>query len=636
MIPELGHLALIIALQLALLQGVLGLVGASRDNRLWMAMARGAAQGQWLFVLLGFLALAWSFLTNDFSVMNVADHSSRHLPPEYRIAATWGSHEGSFLLWTLLQASWTLAIVVAGRQLPAELHARVVGVLGLLSFCFLAFVLFTSNPFLRLHPPPANGNDLNPLLQDPGMAIHPPLLYMGYVGFSVAFAFAIAALISGKFHEGWAHWIRRWTLIAWAFLTLGIAVGSFWAYYELGWGGWWFWDPSENASLMPWLAGTALVHSLVLTGRSGMLQVWTVFLALSTFSLALIGTFLVRSGVLSSVHAFAQDPLRGLFILVFIGLVVGGSLLLFAKRAGLVKVASHFKVISREAALLTGNVFLLIAMLTVMLGTLYPLLLDALNLGKISVGPPYFNAVFVPLMVPALLLMGIAPWMRWGQEHLTVLFQHVRWQALLALAVGGVLPFVAGDWRWQAALGAALSGWISLSTVSGLVQRYRATASLPLSAYGMGCAHLGMAIGIAGMGLVSAYQSEKTIAMKPGESTTLGAYEFVFKGAQEVPAANYSAMRGTLLLNQSGTEVATLLPEKRMYRSTQTPFTEAAIRYGFFGDIYVALGEPLGDGGWSVQLYLKPFVGWLWGGALIMVVGAVLAAIGVRRKGVTT
>ncbi len=632
MIPELGHLALIIALQLAVLQGVLGLVGAARDNRLWMAMARGAAHGQLLFVLLGFLALVWSFLINDFSVMNVADHSSRHLPPAYRIAAAWGSHEGSFLLWTLLLASWTVAIVMAGRKLPTELHARVIGVLGLLSFCFLAFVLFTSNPFMRLHPPPANGSDLNPLLQDPGMVIHPPLLYMGYVGFSVAFAFAIAALISGKFDEAWAHWIRPWTLMAWAFLTLGIAVGSWWAYYELGWGGWWFWDPSENASLMPWLAGTALVHSLVVTSRSGVLRVWTVFLSLTTFALALLGTFLVRSGVLSSVHAFAQDPLRGLFILVFLGLVVGGSLLLFAKRAAAVKVASHFEMVSREAALLAGNVLLLIALLTVMLGTLYPLVLDALDLGKISVGPPYFNAVFVPLMVPVLLLLGVAPWMRWGHEHLTMLLQRVRWQALLALAIGGMLPFAAGVWRWQAGLGLTLGSWIILTTVSGLVQRYRTSVRLPLSAYGMGCAHLGLAIGIMGMGLVSAFQSEKTMAMQPGESTTLGAYEFVFKGAQELPAANYSAMQGTLVLNKSGAEVAILLPEKRIYRSSQMPLTEAAIRYGFFGDVYVALGEPLADGGWSVQLYLKPFVGWIWIGALFMALGGVLAAIGARHQ----
>jgi len=633
MIPELGHLALIIALQLALLQGVLGLAGAARDNPLWMVLARGAAHGQWLFVLLGFLALVWSFLIDDFSVMNVADHSSRHLPLQYRIAAAWGSHEGSFLLWTLLLASWTLAIVMKGRKLPSELHARVIGVLGLLSFCFLAFVLFTSNPFMRLHPPPANGSDLNPLLQDPGMVIHPPLLYMGYVGFSVAFAFAIAALISGKFDEAWAHWIRPWTLTAWTFLTLGIAIGSWWAYYELGWGGWWFWDPSENASLMPWLAGTALVHSLVVTGRSGVLRVWTVFLSLAVFALALLGTFLVRSGVLSSVHSFAQDPLRGLFILVFLGLVVGGSLFMFAKRAGAVKVVSHFAVVSREGALLAGNVLLLIALLTVLLGTLYPLVLDALELGKISVGSPYFNAVFVPLMVPVLLLLGVAPWMRWGQEHLAVLLQRLRWQALLALALGGLLPFAAGAWHWQAALGLTLAGWISLSTASGLIQRYRTTAGLPLSAYGMGCAHMGLAIGIAGMGLVSAYQSEKTLAMKPGDSTTLGAYEFVFKGAQEVPEANYSAMRGTLVLNKSGVEVATLLPEKRIYRNSQMPITEAAIRYGFFGDVYVALGEPLADGRWSVQLYLKPFVAWLWGGALFMALGGVLAAVGARRQG---
>jgi cytochrome c-type biogenesis protein CcmF len=371
----------------------------------------------------------------------------------------------------------------------------------------------------------------------------------------------------------------------------------------------------------------------VVTGRSGVLRVWTVFLSLAVFALALLGTFLVRSGVLSSVHSFAQDPLRGLFILVFLGLVVGGSLFMFAKRAGAVKAVNHFAVVSREGALLAGNVLLLIALLTVLLGTLYPLVLDALELGKISVGPPYFNAVFVPLMVPVLVLLGVAPWMSWGQDHLAVLFQRVRWQALLALALGGFLPFAAGAWHWQAALGLTLAGWISLSTVGGLIQRYRTMAGLPLSAYGMGCAHMGLAIGIMGMGLVSAYQSEKTLAMKLGDSTTLGAYEFVFKGAQEVPEANYSAMRGTLVLNKSGVEVAILFPEKRIYRNSQMPITEAAIRYGFFGDVYVALGEPLADGGWSVQLYLKPFVGWLWGGALVMALGGVLAAVGARRQG---
>ncbi len=633
MIPELGHVALIIALQLALLQGFLGLAGASRDNSSWMAMARGAASGQLLFVALGFLALVWSFLINDFSVMNVADHSSRYLPVEYRITAAWGSHEGSFLLWTLLMAGWTAAIVIRGRQLPADLYARVIGIMGLLSFCFLAFILFTSNPFMRLHPSPANGSDLNPLLQDPGMIIHPPLLYMGYVGFSVAFAFAIAALISGKLDEAWARWVRPWTLMAWVFLTLGIMIGSWWAYYELGWGGWWFWDPSENASLMPWLAGTALVHSLAVTGQRGAFRVWTVFLSLTAFALSLLGTFLVRSGVLSSVHAFAQDPLRGLFILIFLLILIGGSLILFAKRAGAVKVAGDFGAVSRETALLTGNVLLLAALATVLLGTLYPLLLDAFSLGKISVGPPYFNAVFVPMMAPVLLLLGIAPWMRWGQESLPELLRKVRWQALAAVLLGMALPFAFDAWKWQAALGLVLAAWMMLSTVSGLVVRRRATGGLPLSAYGMGCAHVGLAIGIIGMGLVSAYQSEKTVAMNPGDNTRLGHYEFAFRGAEEVPASNYSAMRGTIELKRDGQRVATLRPEKRIYRSSQMKMTEAAIRYGFVGDVYVALGEPLPNGAWSVQFYLKPFVGWLWGGALLMACGGLLSAVGARRRG---
>ena len=632
MIPELGHVALIVALQLALLQGILGLAGASRDNAAWRAMARGAAGGQWLFVLLGFLALVWSFLTNDFSVMNVADHSSRFLPVEYRITAAWGSHEGSFLLWTLLMSSWTVAVVILGRKLPADLHARVIGIMGLLSFFFLAYLLFTSNPFMRLHPPPANGSDLNPLLQDPGMIIHPPLLYMGYVGFSVAFAFAIAALISGKLDEAWARWVRPWTLMAWVFLTLGVMVGSWWAYYELGWGGWWFWDPAENASLMPWLAGTALLHSLVVTERRGALRVWTVFLALAAFALSLLGTFLVRSGVLSSVHAFALDPLRGLFILIFLCLLIGASLILFAKRAGAVKAAGNFGMISRETALLTGNVLLLAALATVLLGTLYPLILDALGLGKISVGPPYFNAVFVPMMVPALLLLGLAPWMRWGQENLPELFRRVRWLAVAAVLIGIVLPFAFESWRWQAALGLTLAAWMILSTLTGLFIRHRADGGLPLAAYGMGCAHVGLAIGIIGMGLVSAYQSEKTVAMQPGDSASLGRYEFVFRGAVEVPAANYSAMRGTIELKRQGQAVATLLPEKRIYRSSRMTMTEAAIRYGFVGDVYVAMGEPLPGGTWSMQLYLKPFVGWLWGGALLMALGGLLAALGVRKS----
>ncbi|MDP1652261.1 MAG: heme lyase CcmF/NrfE family subunit [Rhodocyclaceae bacterium] len=639
MIPELGHIALILALQLALLQGLLGLAGAARGNANWMSMARGAVAGQLLFVLLGFAALIWSFLVNDFSVMNVADHSSRYLPVEYRFTAAWGSHEGSFLLWTTLMAGWTLAVVFFSRHLPAELVARVIGVMGLLSFCFLAFILFTSNPFMRLHPPPANGSDLNPLLQDPGMIIHPPLLYMGYVGFSVAFAFAIAALISGKLDAAWAHWVRPWTLMAWSFLTLGVMVGSWWAYYELGWGGWWFWDPAENASLMPWLAGTALLHSLVVTERRGALRVWTVFLSLGAFSLSLLGTFLVRSGVLSSVHSFAQDPLRGLFILIFLAIVIGGSLVLFAKRASVVKIASDFaktagdfKPVSRETAILTGNVLLLAALATVLLGTLYPLILDAFDLGKISVGAPYFNAVFVPLMVPVLLLLGIAPHLRWQEANLAEVLRGLRWHALAALLVAIAVPFAFGEFKWQAALGLGLAAWMILTTLGSLIARRRAAGSLSLGVIGMGFAHAGLAIGIIGMGLVSAYQSESTVLMQKGDKATLGGYEFVFQGAAEVPASNYSAMRGTIGLSRDGKTMATLLPEKRIYLASKMTMTEAAIRYGFFGDVYVALGEPLPGGAWSVQLYIKPFVGWLWAGALFMAFGGLLAALGSRKQ----
>ena len=632
MIPELGHVALILAMQLALIQGVLGLVGAARGNARWMAMARGAVAGQSLFVLLGFAALVWAFSVNDFSVMNVADHSSRRLPVAFRLTAAWGSHEGSFLLWTTIMAGWTLAVVFFSRRLPADMVARVVGIMGLLSFCFLAFILFTSNPFMRLHPPPADGGDLNPLLQDPGMILPPPLLYMGYVGFSVAFAFANAALLSGRLDEVWARWVRPWTLVAWIFLTLGIMVGSWWAYYELGWGGWWFWDPTENASLMPWLAGTALLHSLMVTDKQGNFRVWAVFLAIGAFSLSLLGTFLVRSGVLSSVHAFAQDPARGTFILVILALVIGGSLLLFAWRARAVKGGGDFDLVSRETAILTGNVLLLAALGAVMLGTLYPLILDALGLGKISVGAPYFNLVFVPMMVPVLLLLGIAPHMGWKRAKLAELVVALRWHALFALLLAMVIPFALGQFKWQAALGAGLAGWIVATTIGSLVSRGRRGEALPLGALGMGLAHVGVAISIIGMSFVSAYESERGVVMARGDKTTLGGYEFIFHGASEVPASNYSAMRGALSVSLDGREIATLAPEKRIYVSSRMTMTEAAIRYGFTGDVYVALGEPMADGAWSVQLHIKPYVGWIWAGALFMALGGGLAAIGLRTR----
>lgn len=632
MIPELGHVALILAWLLAMGQAGFALAAARRQRASWHAAAQGAAVAQALFVWLGFAALVWAFVVHDFSVMNVAEHSARTLPRVYRITAAWGSHEGSMLLWACLMATWTLALLAFGRRLDEGLFARVLGVMGLVSGGLLAYLLLTSNPFLRLHPPPPDGADLNPLLQDTGMIWHPPLLYLGYAGFAVVFAFAIAALLMGRLDAAWARALRPWALCAWSFLTLAITVGAWWAYYELGWGGWWFWDPSENASLMPWLAATALVHALVACARREALRVWSVFLALGVFALALLGTFLVRSGVLSSVHAFALDPTRGLFILLFLAIGIGAALILFARRARSLRAVEHYRPVSREAALLAGNLLLIVALLTVMLGTLYPLVLDALGLGKISVGPPYFNAVFVPVMVPALLLMGVTPLLGWRQSALITSLRLLRWPATAALLAAGVLPFAFGEWRWQAALGLGLAVWLLLATLAYLRERRRQLGRLPLSAWGMALAHMGLAVGLIGMGLVSAYQSERIVALSPGQSARLGAYEFVFAEVESVAGPNYAAMRGAIEVVKSGRSLVQLHPEKRVYAGAQTKMTEVAIDYGLLGDIYVALGEPLGHETWSVQLYLKPFVGWLWAGALLMAFGGGVAALGVSQR----
>ena len=525
MIPELGHIALILALQLALLQSALGLSGARRADIGRMAAARGTAAGQCLMVALGFAALAWAFYANDFSVLNVAEHSSRHLPTAYRLTATWGSHEGSILLWALILAGWTFAVSRTFRSPDDALASGVLGVMGLISSGMLAFILFTSNPFKRLDPPPPDGLDLNPLLQDPGMIAHPPLLYMGYVGFSVAFAFAVAALLSGKLDGQWARRAQPWALVAWLFLTLGITVGSWWAYYELGWGGWWFWDPTENASLMPWLVGTALLHSLRVTEQRGLFPVWTVFLAIGTFALSLIGTFLVRSGVLSSVHAFAQDPARGFFLLLLLALLVGAALLILAKRAPKASTTGEFALISRETLMLAGTVFLMVTMATVLLGTLYPLVLDAFGQGKVSVGPPYFNAVFVPLMLPVLLLLGAAPLTTWGQAASSDLMRHLKWPSLLVVPAGPLLVLAYGELRWPAALSLSLSVWILLVTCSGLRQ-----SAWSLRRLGMVLAHGGMAIGIVGIGMVTTFESEQTVTLAAGETALVAGYEVDFRG----------------------------------------------------------------------------------------------------------
>ena len=473
MIPELGQIALMLALCLALTQGILPLAGAANGNTSWIALARPLARSQFLCVALAFVFLGYSFIVNDFSVLNVATNSNSKLPLQYRIAATWGSHEGSLLLWTLMLTGWGVAVSIFSRRLPDDMVARVLGVMGLIGVGFLAFMLCTSNPFDRLLPAAVDGRDLNPLLQDAGMVIHPPMLYMGYVGFSVAFAFAVAALLSGRLDAAWARWSRPWTTVAWLFLTIGIALGSFWAYYELGWGGWWFWDPVENASFMPWLVGTALIHSLAITEKRGAFRSWTVLLAISTFSLSLLGTFLVRSGVLTSVHAFATDPKRGVFILAFLVLVVGASLTLFAWRAPRIGLGGQFDLVSRETALLTNNVLMAATCAAVMLGTLYPLALDALGLGKISVGPPYFETVFVPLIAPAIFLMGIGPLLRWKSAPLPELALRLRWAAAASVLGALIVPFMMGHWSWLTSFGLLLAAWVISTAAFGVWQRLK-------------------------------------------------------------------------------------------------------------------------------------------------------------------
>ncbi len=637
MIPELGQFALIIALCIALVQGVLPIVGAARGEGAWMNVARPAAQGQFVFVAIAFGCLAYSFVTNDFSVLNVVNNSNSSLPWYYRFAATWGSHEGSLLLWALMLTAWMLAVTLFSHHLPLEMVSRILGVMALISVGFLLFMLLTSNPFERLLPAAPDGRDLNPLLQDPGMVIHPPMLYMGYVGFSVAFAFAVAALLGGQLDATWARWSRPWTTMAWVFLTIGIALGSGWAYYELGWGGWWFWDPVENASFMPWLLGTALIHSLAVTEKRGGFKVWTVLLAIMTFSLSLLGTFLVRSGVLTSVHAFATDPARGVFILAFLVVVIGASLTLFAWRAPKVALGGRFDFVSRESALLANNLFLIVAAASVLLGTLYPLFLDALGLGKISVGPPYFDSVFVPLMAPAVFLMGVGPLAKWKRAELPDLAQRLKWALVVALVTALLLPFTMGKWTPMIAFGLLLALWVAVSGVVNLWQRVSQlrTANglgtgaqlrgLPRGYYGMLLAHAGVAVFIVGVTLVKGYEVEKDVRMQAGDIVEVGGYTFRLEGFVQVPGPNYEATRGLISVLKNGKRVGTMFPEKRLYHVQQMPMTEAAIDPGFTRDLYVSLGEPVGNDAWVVRIYHKPFVDWIWGGAFLMALGGILA-----------
>ncbi len=633
MIPELGHFALILALLLATILGTLPIIGAQRRIGAWMALARPVAQGQFLFVATAWACLAYSFIVSDFSVANVATNSNSQLPAYYRFAATWGSHEGSMLLWVLMLSVWTFAVSVRSRHLPDEMVARVLGVMGLVSVGFLLFLLLTSNPFERVFPVPAEGRDLNPLLQDPGMVAHPPMLYMGYVGFSVAFAFAIAALIGGRLDATWARWSRPWTTLAWSFLTLGIMIGSWWAYYTLGWGGWWFWDPVENASFMPWLVGTALLHSLAVTEKRGTFRNWTVLLAICAFSLSLVGTFLVRSGVLTSVHAFATDPRRGVFILAFLVIVIGGSLALYAVRAPKVGVGGRFEIISRESMLLGNNVLLVAAAGSVLLGTLYPLFLDALNLGKISVGPPYFDTVFVPLMTPLVFLMGIGPLSRWKQASVPDLWRRLRWAIAVSVVTALLAPLAAPQWKPLVCFGLLLAFWIVTATFVVVRERMRNAGSglltqlarQPKSFWGMVLAHLGIAAFIVGVTMVKGYETERDVKMNVGDTVSVAGYVFRFDGVTQTTGPNYQAARGSVSISRNGAYVETLYPEKRMYNAGGMPMTNAAIDSGPFGDLYVSMGEAVEGGAWIIRVYSKPFITWVWGGFMMMAIGGFLA-----------
>ncbi|NOX43038.1 MAG: heme lyase CcmF/NrfE family subunit [Gammaproteobacteria bacterium] len=642
MIPEIGHFALIIALCIAMTQGVLSIAGAARDDHSWMAMSRPGAQAQFMFIALAFACLAYAFLNDDFSVTYVATNSNSLMPVQYKFAGIWGGHEGSLLLWMLMLSGWGYAVSIFSKNLPLEMVSRVLGVMSLISVGFISFMIFTSNPFDRLLPAAVDGRDLNPLLQDFGLIIHPPMLYMGYVGFSVAFAFAIAALLSGRFDSAWARWSRPWTTVAWVFMTMGIALGSWWAYYELGWGGWWFWDPVENASFMPWLMGTALIHSLAVTEKRGSFKNWTVLLAIFTFSLSLLGTFLVRSGVLTSVHAFATDPERGLFILIFLLLVIGSSLALFAWRAPRVGLGGEFKLVSRETMLLTANVILVVACGSVLLGTTYPLLLDGLGMGKISVGPPYFNAVFVPLVMVLVVVMCIGPFARWKQANVADLVKLVRVPLIAAAICALVVPFLAEEWKLLVSVGLFMAYWIMFSVIANIWMRVSMSTrkgsvldklkGLPRSYYGHNLAHFGVAVTIIGITCVSNYESEQDVRMEIGDTISIGPYVFRFDGAQEIQGPNYTASQGQIYITKNGKFETILRPEKRLYTVQRMPMTEAGIDTGLFRDLYVSLGEPLAAGAWSVRVYYKPFVDWIWGGAVFMALGGLLAVTDRRYR----
>ncbi len=636
MLPEIGQFLMVLAFCLAALQSVLPLLGAQRGQLSWMRMAPNLAWAQFMALAFAYGLLTYAFIFSDFSVVYAASNSSINLPIEYKISAVWGGHEGSLLLWIMILAGWGVAVASFSNNLPIAMKSRVLAVMGMVSVGFIGFMVFTSNPFDRLMMVPLDGNDLNPMLQDPGMIFHPPLLYMGYVGFAVAFSFAMAALIGGRLDASWARWSRPWTTVAWVFLTLGIALGSWWAYAELGWGGWWFWDPVENASFMPWLMATALIHSLAVTEKRGAFRSWTVMLAILTFALTIVGAFLVRSGVITSVHAFATDPTRGVYILGFLAVVIGASLILYAWRAPKVGMGGGFSSWSRETVLLANNVLLVVACSAVFIGTMYPLIIDALGMGKMSVGPPYFNAVFVPLMVPLLVMMMIGSLVSWKNATFKSSFERLYPVIAVGLLAAIVWPLAMGEWGLIPAVMVFIATGIVGAFVVDVLPRIKApdfvgrmakVKQLNTSWLGMHVAHIGMAITIIGMGMAASYQSEKDVRLALGDVVELAGYSFTFKGVQNVRGANYASQYGTVEVREDGELLTILNPEKRTYdKHMGMPMTQASIDRSVFRDLYISLGDEVGaSGAWIIRVYYKPFMTWLWTGVIIMSVGGILA-----------
>ncbi|WP_260259432.1 heme lyase CcmF/NrfE family subunit [Vibrio intestinalis] len=635
MIAEIGHFALIVSLAMAVLLSILPLIGASRNNTMLMNTARPLSWGMFLLLSISFGVLLWAFYTNDFTLSYVANNSNSQLPWYYRLTAVWGAHEGSLLLWVLIQAAWTVAVASFSRGMPQESVARVLAVMGMITVGFLLFIIVTSNPFLRTLPFfPVDGRDLNPLLQDPGLIIHPPMLYMGYVGFSVAFSFAIASLMTGRLDTAWARWSRPWTTAAWLFLTLGIALGSWWAYYELGWGGWWFWDPVENASFMPWLAGTALMHSLAVTEKRGTFKAWTVLLAISAFSLSLLGTFLVRSGILVSVHAFASDPSRGMFILGFLVFVIGGSLLLFAVKGASVRVRGNFDLVSRENALLANNVLLITALMVVLVGTLLPLVHKQIGLGSVSIGTPFFDMLFAWLMIPFSFLLGIGPLVRWKRDNLSSLAKPMLISGVASLVLAWVFNTIFSDqFLVMAYIGWVMAMWIIL--MHGYEMYQRAThrhsfavgiTKLQRSHWAMILGHLGLAVTVIGIAMVQNYSIERDVRLAPGDNFQLQGYNFYFSGVRDSDGPNYDGYIADFDITLNGKPINTLHAEKRFYQTARSMMTEAAIDRSVTRDLYVAMGDRLDDNkSWAVRIYYKPFVNWIWAGSFIMALGGALA-----------